>query len=110
MLVMPVRRFTGEQSEWAAVLPHHDSPIVDVFVTPYGNGNPLLPLAYVPIQNFAAFYVTGPDELECSSNSTTQTAHVVGHFIKYIDTLGGGKGSGGCVLSSLGTCVAVLTK
>ncbi len=96
------------------VLPRNDSRIVEVFVIPYGaldaSGNPLLSSGYVPIQNFAAFYVTGSDGVGCSSDPPTQNAQVVGHFIKYIDTLGGGTGSGGCVLSSLGTCVAVLTK
>jgi hypothetical protein len=110
---MPVGRFTDEQGEQPSVLPHNESRIVDVFAVPYGSmdakAHPLLPSEYVPIQNFAAFYVTGSDELRCSSDSTIQAAQVVGHFIKHIDTLGG-LGSGECVLSSLGTCVAVLTK
>jgi hypothetical protein len=110
---MPVRRFTDTQSQRPSVLPHNESRIVDAFVIPCGsvdlNAYPLLPSEYVPVKDFAAFYVTGTDEVRCSSDSTTQTAQVVGHFIKYIGTPGG-PGSGGCVLSSLGTCVAVFTK
>jgi Flp pilus assembly protein TadG len=106
--------WTNNNQGGVPVLPHDDSRIVEVFIIPYGtldaSGNPLLSSGYVPIQNFAAFYVTGADGVGCVSDPATQNAMVVGHFIKYIDTLGGGKGSGGCVPSSLGTCVAVLTK
>jgi hypothetical protein len=36
---------------------------------------------------------------------------IVGHFIKYVQTLNQGGGSGDlCDLTGLGTCVAVLTK
>src|SRR5262249_28823330 len=106
--------WTNNNQGGVPVLPHNDSRIVEVFIIPYGsmdaNGNPLLSSGYVPIQSFAAFYVTGSDGVGCSSDSPSPNAQVTGHFIKYIDTLGGGTGGGGCVLSSLGTCVAVLTK
>jgi hypothetical protein len=35
---------------------------------------------------------------------------IVGHFIKYVDTLGDGGGTEFCDFDALGTCVAVLTK
>ena len=36
--------------------------------------------------------------------------YVVGHFIKYVDTIGGGGTGDTCDFSSFGSCVAVLTK
>ena len=62
----------------------------------------------VPIQNFSTFYVTGFPGDRCKSDPSTGNAEIVGHFIKYINPLGRG-GSGKCT-SSLGECVAVLTR
>jgi hypothetical protein len=95
------------------VIPKDDSRIVEVFVMPYGSvnekGEAVLASGQVPIQDFAAFYVTGFPGDSCKSDPKTGNAEVVGHFIKYISTLTNG-GEQKCVLNSLGTCVAVLTR
>jgi hypothetical protein len=97
------------------VLPKDDSRIVSVFVMPYGSldssGEAILPSGEVQIQDFAAFYVTGFPGDSCQSDPSTQGTEIVGHFIKYvntIDTEGGGKQK--CSLNSLGQCIIVLTR
>ncbi|MEA2335494.1 MAG: hypothetical protein QOG40_1984, partial [Solirubrobacteraceae bacterium] len=95
------------------VIPKDDSRIVEVFIMPYGSvneaGQAVLASGQVPIQDFAAFYVTGFPGDKCKSDPSTGNAEIVGHFIKYINTLNNGGGQK-CVLSSLGACVAVLTR
>lgn len=95
------------------VIPKDDSRIVEVFIMPYGSvneaGQALLPSGQVPIQDFAAFYVTGFPGDNCASDPKTGNAEVVGHFIKYVNTVNNGGGQK-CVLNSLGTCVVVLTR
>jgi hypothetical protein len=106
--------WTNNNGGAVPAIPSDDSRIVNVFVMPYGstdaNGVPLLDSGYVPIEAFATFYITGFDGDPCAGDPTAQKSQVVGHFIKYVDTTGGGTGDGGCSLSSLGTCVAILTK
>jgi hypothetical protein len=95
------------------VIPKDDSRIIEVFVMPYGSvneeGQALLASGRVPIQDFAAFYVTGFPGDGCKSDPVTGNAEVVGHFIKYISTVNSGGGQK-CVLNSLGQCAAVLTR
>jgi hypothetical protein len=89
---------------------------------PYGstdaNGVPLLKSGYVPIQDFATFYVTGWGQKggqgdPCGSDDGAPTnagnAWIVGHFISYVNTAGG-IGSTSCVVNSFDQCVATLTK
>jgi Flp pilus assembly protein TadG len=98
-------------------IPGDDSRIIQVFIMPYGvvnsEGKSLLGNEEIPIQNFAAFYVTGfpGDPQECINKGDPKTgdAEVVGHFIEYVNPLGV-SGEGKCVASSLGECVAVLTR
>lgn len=94
-------------------IPKNDSRIVEVFVMPYGSineaGQAILASGRVPIQDFAVFYVTGFSGDKCSSDPSTGNAEIVGHFIKYINTVNNGGGQK-CVLNSLGTCVAILTR
>jgi hypothetical protein len=99
-----------------------DPRIVSVFVTPFGafsgSGRQV-----VPITNFASFYVTGfskqgggsppPQGDPCPGADVlpdSKAGWIVGHFIKYVDTIGGGGTGETCDFSSFGTCVAVLTK
>jgi Flp pilus assembly protein TadG len=95
------------------VIPKDDSRIVEVFVMPYGSineqGEAILASGRVPIQDFAVFYVTGFPGDKCSSDPKTGNAEIVGHFIKYVNTVNSGGGAK-CVLNSLGTCVAILTR
>lgn len=95
------------------IIPSNDSRVVQVFVIPYGTvdaeGRSTLGREEVPIQNFAAFYVTGFPGDKCESDPKTGNAEIVGHFIEYVNPLGVG-GEGKCVASSIGECVAVLTR
>ena len=94
------------------VIPENDSRILQLFVIPYGTvnseGGSTVGREEVPIQNFATFYATGFPGDKCKSDPKTGNAEIVGHFIKYINPLGRG-GEGNCT-SSLGQCVAVLTR
>ena len=100
-------------------LPPGDPRITSVFLTPYGSfsgsGS-----ATVPVTDFATFYVTGWISQGNGFNNPCQgngddpvpgPGYIVGHFIKYVDTLGGGGGeTQPCDFSALGTCVAELTR
>jgi Flp pilus assembly protein TadG len=95
------------------IIPRDDSRIVQVFVIPFGaveaEGKSTLGREEVPIQNFAAFYVTGFPGDTCQSDPSSGKAEVVGHFIEYINPLGV-SGKEKCVANSIGECVAVLTR
>ncbi len=92
-------------------LPKDDSRVVQVFIEPYdSNGS-----SNVPIQDFATFYVTGWDGDGCKSSThpddATSKGEIVGHFVKYVNTLNTTDGGGQkCTLNSLGECVTVLTR
>jgi Flp pilus assembly protein TadG len=93
-------------------IPRDDSRVVQVFVTSYGSfvGSGA---SWFPIQTFANFYVTGWDGDPCLSDAAAGKDQVVGHFIKYVDTLNtSGGGTEKCVTepTNLGTCVTVLTR
>ncbi|HWI07432.1 MAG TPA: pilus assembly protein TadG-related protein [Solirubrobacteraceae bacterium] len=88
-----------------------DPRIVQVFTTPFGaftgSGG-----TTVPVTGFATFYVTGWHNGGCqgAGDDPAGQGEVVGHFIKYIDTLGSGQGEGQCEEATLGSCVAVFTR
>jgi hypothetical protein len=91
-------------------IPPDDPRIVPVFVTPFGtftgSGNEI-----VPVTNFATFYVTGWFSSPCSGDDPVpDKGYIVGHFIKYINTLNNGGGSDElCDFSAFGSCIAVMT-
>jgi hypothetical protein len=95
------------------IIPANDSRVVELFIMPYGSvnaeGQSLLGNEEVPIQNFAAFYVTGFPQDSCKSDPSTGNAEVIGHFIKYVNPLGETENTK-CVQDPLGECVAVLTR
>jgi len=95
------------------IIPSNDSRVVQLFIIPYGTinaeGVSTLGREEVPIQNFAAFYATGFSGDKCKSDPGVGNAEIVGHFIKYVNPLAI-SGEGKCVASSLGECVAVLTR
>jgi hypothetical protein len=80
----------------------------------------------VPVRSFATFYVTGWAGDPClgQSNGTSNglaytkddkpegenSGVLLGHFIKYVDTIGKETGSGRCEAQSISRCVAVLTR
>ncbi len=85
---------------------------MQVFLTPFGaftgSGG-----STVPVTGFATFYVTGWDNGACQGDGDDPAGQgaLVGHFIKYIDTLNnGGGGEEFCDFDSLGSCVAVFTR
>ena len=97
-----------------------------VFLTPFGSFDGSGSTT-VPVTNFATFYVTGWTgqgqgfNNPCQGNGddpvpNNDAGYIVGHFIKYVQTLNtGGGGPGFCNLAaggslSSGTCVAVLTQ
>jgi hypothetical protein len=99
-------------------IPEGDPRIIPVFVTPFGSfsgsGN-----AVVPITNFASFYVTGfskqgggqGDPCPGADPVPTKTGgYIVGHFIKYVESINTGGGGSACDFNAFGTCVAVLTQ
>jgi hypothetical protein len=108
-------------NNWALFpdLPAGDTRIVPVFLTPFGtfqgSGNEV-----VPIQNFAHFYVTGwghngngngcTGDDKMPDGSDIPPGFIVGHFIKYVQTLNTGGGDEMCDLTGFGSCVAVLTR
>jgi Flp pilus assembly protein TadG len=99
-------------------LPANDPRIVTAFVTPYGSFTGSGGSIQYPIQFFAAFYVTGwadngngfNNPCQGHGDDTAQPGTIVGHFITYVKTLGGGGGTSTCVPNSLNECVAVLTR
>jgi hypothetical protein len=97
-----------------------DPRIVQVFLTPFGSfdgsGNTV-----VPVTDFATFYVTGWTSNGNGFDNPCQgkgddpvpgndPGLIVGHFIKYIDSINNSSGSGFCDFDSFGTCVATLTE
>jgi hypothetical protein len=101
-------------------LPIGDPRIVQVFLTPFGsfsgNGS-----GTVPVTNFATFYVTGWTGSgsgfanPCQGNGddpvpNNDAGYIVGHFIKYVQSLNRGGGSQKCDLTAFGSCIAVLTE
>jgi hypothetical protein len=123
------QRILGDQKPSSCTSPNHwnqypnlpkgDPRIVDVFLTPYGtftgNGQ-----TTVPVIGFATFYVTGyagqgngfasPCQPPGGTDDPAQPGFIVGHFIKYVDTLNTGGGGSMCDPNAFGTCVAVLTQ
>ena len=68
----------------------------------------------MPVTGSPTFYVTGWDGGGCQGarlRRPGRQGEIVGHFIKYIDTLNnGGGGEEVCDFDALGTCVAVFTR
>jgi len=106
------------QNHWPNV-EQGDPRVVFVIVTPFGSftgsGN-----TTVPVQRFAAFYVTGWTGqgggfsnpcLGQGDEMPTNPAEIVGRFIKYVDTPNdGGAGDATCDFSSIDLCTAVLVE
>ena len=101
-------------------LPARDPRIMQVFLTPFGafsgSGS-----TTVPVTGFATFYVTGWTASgggfanPCQGNGddpvpNNDAGYIVGHFIKYINTLNTGGGGASCDMNALGACVAAMTR
>jgi hypothetical protein len=97
----------------------NDPRLVSVILTPFGtfggNGN-----TNIPVTGFAEFYITGwantsggRVRADCTGDDTPPGAdYIVGHFIRYIDTIDTGGGTVPCDPTSptLGNCVVVLNQ
>lgn len=101
--------------EAVPLLPKDDSRIIQLFIEPYGADGS----KSAPIQDFATFYVTGWDGDGCNGQKPKPShlddeagkGEVVGHFVKYVNTLNAEDGGGQkCAVNSLGECVTVLTR
>jgi Putative Flp pilus-assembly TadE/G-like len=96
-----------------------DPRLIPVILTPFGSfggsGNDI-----VPVTGFSEFYITGwaknsgsaKAQPDCpGDDAPPDKGYIVGHFVKYIDTLNsGGGGTSSCDFNAFGNCVAVLTK
>jgi hypothetical protein len=123
-------RILGSEKPTSCSAPNHwsqfpnlnpqDPRIIQVFLTPYGafsgNGSNT-----VPVTDFATFYVTGWTgsgqgfNNPCQGNGddpvpNNDAGYIVGHFIKYIETLSAGSGTTACDPNAFGACVAVLSR
>jgi Flp pilus assembly protein TadG len=96
-----------------------DPRLVTLFVTPYGSFAGNGGSTTFPIAAFATFYVTGwqgtgngfSNPCQGNGDDTAASGTVVGHFIKYVNTLNTNNGGGtACDVNSVDTCVAVLTR
>jgi hypothetical protein len=124
------QRILGSDKPASCTAPNHwnlfpnldvrDPRIVQLIVTPFGSfsgsGN-----TTVPVTDFATFYVTGWTASgggfanPCEGNGDDpvpngDAGYIVGHFIKYVQTLNTGGGTTPCDFNAFGACVAVLTR
>jgi hypothetical protein len=111
------------QNNWALFdsvegLPAGDPRIIPVFLVPFGSFGGSGSDATVPVTGFATFYVTGWSQGNggqqgdpCpNADPVNGGGEIVGHFIKYIETINTGGGGPLCDFDAFGTCVAVLTQ
>jgi hypothetical protein len=95
-----------------------DPRLIQVFLTPYGafsgTGS-----TTVPVIDFATFYVTGwtgPGKGNpCQGQGDDPVPNndaglIVGHFVKYIQSLNPGSGSEPCDMDAFGSCIVELTR
>ncbi|MFY9579610.1 MAG: pilus assembly protein TadG-related protein [Gaiellaceae bacterium] len=99
--------------------PQGDKRIVGTYLTAYGTFSHTSGRSTtIPVTDFATFYITGYDGSPCTSPGVTDhpddpipdRGTIVGHFIKYVDTLNSGGGTIICDPTSFGACVPVMTK
>jgi putative Flp pilus-assembly TadE/G-like protein len=117
-----VNGYTPTSGDWRGQdgFPIGDPRVLDTYITTYGafshvNGTS----GSVPIIGFGHFYVTGyigngggfdpPTNCKMDPVPNNDSGLIVGHFIRYVDTVGG-TGTQPCVPNSINACVIVMTK
>jgi Flp pilus assembly protein TadG len=123
-------RILGAEKPAACTAPNHwsdfpnldagDPRLIQVFLTPFGSfggsGS-----TTVPVTDFATFYVTGWTGSgqgfanPCQGNGddpvpNNDAGYIVGHFVKYIQSLNPGTGSEPCDMDAFGSCIVELTR
>jgi hypothetical protein len=104
-------------SQFDTGLPANDPRIVQLFVTQYGIFSGTGGYT-VPVTRFATFYVTGwngsgggfSNPCQGNGDDTAADGEIVGHFIKYIDSLASTTETTLCNLSDATPCVPVMTQ
>ena len=124
------QRILGDEKAATCTSPNHwanfpnlepgDPRLIQVFLTPYGafsgNGS-----TTVPVIGFATFYVTGWTaqgggfDNPCQGNGddpvpNNDGGYIVGHFVKYLQSLNPGSGSAPCDMDAFGSCIVELTR
>lgn len=95
-----------------------DPRVVTVFLTPFGSFGASGSSSEFPIVEFATFYITGwqaqgggfSNPCQGNGDDKAEAGTIVGHFIKYVDTISNQTGGSKCTVNSVGECVAVLTR
>lgn len=97
-------------------IPNGDRRVVPMIVTLFG-GFAGSGSAYVPVTDFAVFYVTGWDGAPNSCAGINEPApagagngSIWGHFIKYTGDLGTSTGGGACDFDAFAPCITVMTR
>jgi hypothetical protein len=123
-------RILGDEKPASCTSPNHwsdfpnldpgDPRLIQVFLTPFGafdgNGS-----TTVPVMAFATFYVTGWTgsgsgfNNPCVGNGddpvpNNESGYIVGHFVKYIQSLTPGTGSAPCDMDAFDSCIAEMTR
>jgi hypothetical protein len=123
-------RILGDEKPTACTSPNNwsdfpdldpgDPRLVQVFLTPFGafggSGS-----TTVPVTDFATFYITGWTSQgggfanPCQGNGddpvpNNDGGYIVGHFVKYIQSLNPGSGSEPCDMAAFGSCIVELTR
>ncbi len=124
------QRILGSEKPTACTAPNNwsdfpdldpgDPRLVQVFLTPFGafggSGS-----TTVPVTDFATFYITGWTSQGGGFANPCQGAgddpvpnndggYIVGHFVKYIQSLNPGSGSEPCDMGAFGSCIVELTR
>ncbi len=124
------QRILGSEKPTACTAPNNwssfpdldpgDPRLVQVFLTPFGafggSGS-----TTVPVTDFATFYITGWTSQgggfanPCQGNGddpvpNNDGGYIVGHFVKYIQSLNPGSGSEPCDMGAFGGCIVELTR
>jgi hypothetical protein len=94
-----------------------DPRLVPVIITPFGtfgaSGNDI-----VPVTGFTELYITGwpkqgsgKSQPDCPGDDAPPGGgYIVGHFVRYVDTINTGGGGPSCNQNVFGNCVVVLTQ